>query len=370
MWVRLVFIIAVGGCVALTGPLPQDTGNEPRLVFTSLQEKKRLIYVVGSDGKGLRQVAGGRNSRAIWPTWSPEGVWLAYLTDLDGNWEVYATTVKGSPKKRLTRTPERETAPAWSPIISGGPCALPLADAPMPPGPSQSLANPENCFPGSWIAYILKMDREDQIFIMKPDGTGKRQLTQTPGRKIAPAWSPDGTQITFESDAGGNWDLYRVGLDGNNPVRLLDSNSNNETPVWSPDGRRVAFESERDGNWEIYVMDADGSNMKRLTHTPGADTNPAWSPDGEWLAFDTIEKGKGEIHIVRADGSGLRNMTNHPGDDIGPQWSPDGTQIAFSSDRDGRYQIYIMGSGGDHLRQVTDLTGDNKWPFWAPKGGN
>ena len=356
-------------CVSSSSVLTEKVQKEvkPLLVFTSLQGERRTIYVVGEDGTGLRKVAGGR-SKAIWPTWSPDGRQLGYLSDRDGNWEIYVTTSEGRGTKRLTKTPADETGPAWSPNKLD-----------------------------FWIAFIMK-EEDEQLFIMRPDGTQRKQLTHMGGRKIAPSWSPDGTQIAFESNATGNWELYKVGLDEMDPVRLTDTQVNNETPVWSPIisggpcgkekagssdaprtpaqplakpegcfGQRIAFESERDGNWEIYVIDADGSNVKRITRTPGADTNPTWSPDGAWLAFDTIERGKGEIYVTNEDGSGLRNLTNDPSDDIGPQWSPDGSLLAFSSDRDGRYQIYVMDATGNHLRQVTELTGDNKWPFWSPR---
>ena len=108
----------------------------------------------------------------------------------------------------------------------------------MPPGPAQSLAKPEDCFPDSWIAFIMKGE-DEQLFIMRPDGTQRKQLTHMGGRKIAPSWSPDGTQIAFESNATGNWELYKVGLDEVDPVRLTDTQVNNETPVWSPPGVRV-----------------------------------------------------------------------------------------------------------------------------------
>ena len=70
---------------------------------------------------------------------------------------------------------------------------------------------------------------------------------------------------------------------------LVDSSptSYDSAPAWSPDGRQIAFESTMDGDREIYVMNADGTNIRQLTHNTLWDEGPAWSPDGTKLAFSS-----------------------------------------------------------------------------------
>ena len=362
------FVLA--GCMGIGGSgqgsdSVDAVSRGPWLAFTVLQEKDRDIYIVKRDGKGLKNVTRGRGKN-IWPAWSADGQRLAYASNRDGNWEIYSMTLADLKETRMTRTPDREGAPAWSPIMSGGPCAPPSADAPMSPGPAQPLAKPEGCF-GDRLAFLVGEESRREIYLMEADGQRRTRLTYFTGDKVATAWSPDGKTVAFESNATGHWEIYRVDVEGGNPVRLTAAPADNETPVWSPDGKKIAFESNRDGNWEIYVMSADGSNPTRLTRMAGAESNPTWSPDGDRLAFESIQQGKGEIFVVNVESQEMENLTNHPANDNGPQWSPDGKQIAFSSDRDGKDQIYVMDSDGAHLMQLTQLQGESKWPYWSPR---
>jgi Tol biopolymer transport system component len=69
-----------------------------------------------------------------------------------------------------------------------------------------------------------------------------------------------------------------VNADLSNLKRLTDNAAEDMFPTWSPDGSQIAFQSDRDGNSEIYVMNADGINLRNLTNNPADDTLPAWYP--------------------------------------------------------------------------------------------
>ena len=72
-------------------------------------------------------------------------------------------------------------------------------------------------------------------------------------------------RIVFSSNRDGDWDIYSMGVNGNNVVQLTDHPNSDEYPACSPDGRRIAFRSERNGTPDLYVMDRDGDNVIRLT---------------------------------------------------------------------------------------------------------
>ncbi|HEV2820785.1 MAG TPA: hypothetical protein VGW11_09785, partial [Solirubrobacteraceae bacterium] len=121
------------------------------------------------------------------------------------------------------------------------------------------------------------------IYTMNPDGTGLTRLTDSPGEDSGPVWSPDGTQIAFQSRRSGDLEIYRMDADGSNVTRLTDNDSG--TPLenfdafatWSPDGERIAWTSARDGDFEVYSMSArDGSDVQRLTNAPGFDGRCDW----------------------------------------------------------------------------------------------
>ena len=61
-------------------------------------------------------------------------------------------------------------------------------------------------------------------------------------------------------------------------ARLINHSADDRAPAWSPDGARIAFQSGRDGNNEIYVMNADGSGQVNITNSPYDDTWPSWRP--------------------------------------------------------------------------------------------
>ena len=100
------------------------------------------------------------------------------------------------------------------------------------------------------------------------------------------------------------------------------SGSDDTCPAWSPDGSQIAFDSDRDGNYEIYVMNADGSNPHNLSNNPANDEDPVWSPDGSQIAFDTKRGGNNEIYVMNADGSNQHNLSSNPADDRHPAWRP------------------------------------------------
>ena len=99
-------------------------------------------------------------------------------------------------------------------------------------------------------------DGDYEIYVMAADGSQPTRLTRNSARDLSPAWSPDGTQIAFDSYRDGNWEIYVMAADGSQPTRLTRNDAIDGIPAWSPDGTQIAFMSDRDGDFEIYVMAA------------------------------------------------------------------------------------------------------------------
>ena len=80
-----------------------------------------------------------------------------------------------------------------------------------------------------------------------------------------PSLSPDGKEMVYIAVIAGKEQLFRVGLDGSNPMQLTHDSADHEDPAWSPDGKRIAFVLVRDGLEQIHLMNADGTGIEALT---------------------------------------------------------------------------------------------------------
>jgi Tol biopolymer transport system component len=176
---------------------------------------------------------------------------------------------------------------------------------------------------------------------MDVNGDNLQRITDAPSEDRYPAWSPDGTQLVFESDRAApigqesnRFDLWIVNADGSDDPRRLTSDPLDEVlPEWSPDGERIGYSiSQYDGQSlvvsEMYVIDAAGSNPQLLEPTLTADSAPAWSLDGRFITFQSFRDGNWDIYLMRADGSGQTPLTTDASADMNPSWSPSPPQTA------------------------------------------
>jgi Tol biopolymer transport system component len=265
----------------------------------------------------------------------PEGR-IAFVSDRDGNLEIYVMNADGSGITNLTNHPGEDRDPAWSPD-------------------------------GTRIAFSSDRGGNEDIWVMNADGSGLVNLTNDPNADRTPAWSPDGTRIAFSSDRAGKGfdDIWVMNADGTEPIQLTDNAANNGGPCWSPDGQRIAFTSGLYSTQNIVVMNADGSEQEVRTSL-SINFEPSWSPDGRRIVFGSRRTGNEEIYIMNADGSEQTNLTNNPAIEWYPSWLPDGKHVVFMSDRDGNGEIYIMDADGSNPVRLTVNPAEDSFPAWGP----
>ena len=214
-----------------------------------------------------------------------------------------------------------------------------------------------------------------QITVMGFDGGQYGPVGNTPVAGYYPTFSPDGKQIAFEKNVGGNlYNIFVMNNDGTNLHQITTTQSQDVSPAWSPDGAKIAFASRRTGSWQIFLMNPDGTGQTNISNNSTfGDIQPAWSRDSRFIAFsrgpaDPFQPGA-LTHIWRmnADGSAQVQLTNALNNDERPTWSPDGTMIAFQRRLAAGSQIFKMDSLGAVQTQLTTV-GSNGNPSWSPDG--
>lgn len=218
---------------------------------------------------------------------------------------------------------------------------------------TQDASQPVWSADGDWVA--ARSERNDQTGLTSFSAEGANRIRLTTFFEDAhPSWSPDGSQIAFESNREGDrrWRIYRIASNGANEVFM----GYGRWPAWSPDGGSIAYQTcdNTGGRCGLFLINADGANPRPITTVPG-DAMPAWSPDGSRIAFASAERGGGwDVYVLDVRSGNVSTLTTSPGVDAHPTWSPDGRQVAFLSNRDGVWAIYVadVDSGQARLAAV------------------
>ena len=140
------------------------------------------------------------------------------------------------------------------------------------------------------------------------DGGSPKRLTQRPGLDCEPVWSPDGRHIAFESDRGGDKDIYVMDFDEKNQRSISKMMGNERGPAWSPDGREIAFSTTVQ---RLRVAPVDGAGSRRVAHVLYDISSICWSPDGRYIAAafrGPRERSSSGFLIVRSDGKKRKNV--------------------------------------------------------------
>ena len=134
--------------------------------------------------------------------------------------------------------------------------------------------------PDSRLVYVSTASGNKDLWIMQPDGTEQRQLTNDAAWDSAPAVTPDNRYIVFTSNRLGSLQVWRMNLDGSNQIQLTQGATKWDHTGVSPDGKWVLYNTT--DNWHLWKVSIDGGEPVRLTEYFA--THPAVSPDGKMMA--------------------------------------------------------------------------------------
>lgn len=218
------------------------------------------------------------------------------------------------------------------------------------------------------IAYIDTVNGRSDLYLISADGTGQRKVSAVAGTTTAAfAWSPKGDRVAYVAPDGTSTQIYIYNVASGNSMRLTNDRMTKELGSWSPDGKWVVYgvlAPEADAG--IYKKNPDGVNQIRLTDK--LDFAPQWSPDGNKIAFESRRDGDLEIYVMDQDGKNAVNVTKTPGADRDFRWSPDSGRLAFVSNRDGNPEIYVVNADGKNPIRLTHNTADDEGPRWSHDG--
>lgn len=241
------------------------------------------------------------------------------------------------------------------------------------------------------IVYMVKDAAGHwQVWVANPDLSGAKKLTRGRYDTGWAVWSPGGKWLVFDSSRTDHTpnnsrhvnDVFVMKPDGSGVKKLTDSKGVSGDAAWSPNGSLIAFEADR-GNRKglsaIYVMHANGRKLRRVTkpRPPLSDYKPRFSPDGTHLVFSrargTADHARAALFTVRLDGSGLHRLTSYALHVEDSDWSPDGKRIVVEAypNPDAYGDIYVVdATGGSPVNLTRNPAGQSGSadPAWSPDG--
>lgn len=270
---------------------------------------------------------------------SPQKGRIVYVSDEDGNPEIYTINSNGSNVDRLTDNSVDDLSPKWS-------------------------------FDGDKIAFVSTRDGNPEIYTMKSDGTEILRITDDPSDDLDPAWSPDGSSLVFSSNRDGNYEIYIYNLETEKIERITENLSEDRYPDWSSQDNMILYQAEQYGTTALYTLEISTKKSTRITPrlVPFGDSNADFSTSGTSIVYTTgytnnqtgimiyhLDTKKSDDVVLGSVNQSINSVSN-----LFPTWSGDDTQISFTSSRNGQIDVYIISRDGKSIFRVTN-TKASEW---------
>lgn len=308
------------------------------------------------------------------PRWSPDGQWLAFTSRANDGLAVYLVRPDGAEGRFLNHAKPWNFAPNWSPdgrrlAYASSPdmtlaCTLTVHD--ITSGTETTWANArEGMMTPVWMPSLDLMkalDPEEKLVLEGLDTARFLEEGASEGVLAAAGLVGEPGKLSTE--------LFLVTRSQVAPLLALLLPKSKQYAEWSPqpdpDGQRFAFESNDGGDREVFVLGKRG--IGDVSNHRAADWNPVWSPEGGYLAFESFRDGRRGLYGVYPETA--RVFTIAAGSDFdcwSIAWSPDEDWLAFVSDRDGFPRLYLARRDGSELRRLTGAALNEYTPAWRPE---
>jgi eukaryotic-like serine/threonine-protein kinase len=326
------------------------------------------------------------------PAISPDGRSVAFVSNRDGNYNVYVGLVRGGSLIQITHDSNLESRPSWSPdgatlayarlnhwglwdiweipALGGMPRRVILnATDPdwSPDGHSLAYLNHTNG--GIWISGISGENARQAV----PPWTASGQVVF--GWDTQPRFSPNGRQIAFAAryaEGGPDSRLAVADLDTGKTRLLANGGLMALSPTWSPDGQFIYFASSRGGTVNIWKIPSTGGEPEQITAGEGDDADLDVSKDGKRIVFGTLRLkiGISRLDLQEEPGQpGVKVLTTDPArNQVAPVFSPDGKHLAYFTNLKGveHEAIWVSDADGSNAKPLAQDARVNIFPTWAP----
>jgi len=286
---------------------PRWSPDGSRLVFQNIERTKFNIRVVDAVQRRIRWVTNDLFNN-LNPVWSQSGKFIYFSSDRGGGYNVW----------RIQVSPEGAPAGSLQQVTTGA-------------GQDVELAISAD---GRRLALsILKQNADVWRLPVSPE-TGKptgppQEVITTTREDSRASWSPDGSMIAFNSDRGGDMNIWLHSLADGSTRQLTRGPGGDFQATWSPEGKRIVFFSSRAGNADIWTVEVETGELKQLTHDSSIDINPFFSPDGKHIAYQSDQTGRPEVWVMQADGSGAHQLTRVGVRGHFMRWNKTGDAVIF-----------------------------------------
>lgn len=375
----------------------QPTMNKTHIVFVFAGD----LWKVSRDGGAAERLTSGTGTETA-PQFSPDGNWVAFTGEYDGNVDVYVIPSTGGEPRRITYHPGGDQVIGWTPdgksvvFLSGRATGMPVPKMYTMPVTGEGLPT-ELPFPmaggvasfspdGARIAYMplaaafaqwkfYRGGRMTKIWIGNMSDSSVEEIPRTNSNDFTPMWMGD--KIYFLSDRSGkSVTLYSYDTKTKKVAEAINNTGLDvKTASAGPDG--IVY--EQFGSINIYNAGSGKTNKvnislsgdlpqvrPRYERVAQRIANAAISPTGARAVFEA----RGEILSVPVEKGNARNLTNTPGAaERDPAWSPDGKWIAYFSDESGEYALHLRDQTGMGEVKKISLGNPSSYfysPRWSP----
>jgi Tol biopolymer transport system component len=308
-----------------------------KIAFVSDKQGNADIFIVSATGGQPVRLTDSKYDDDR-PVWSPDGNWLALQSNREGAKNIWIVSAQGGHARKVTPDHLSASRPSWSPD-------------------------------GATIAFQNVGSEVADIWTISTSGEGAHRLTNGPGKKYPFGWSPDGSFIGYNVRSASNENLFAVPVTGGEPIQITRHSDHEWYPSWAPRENRVLFcATWGDAMTEVWTANLAAGLLTQISNHLHEDYGPVWSPDGNYIVYITKREGQNELYVTPSAGGQPISLGLHEFIPVGwPQWSPDGNSIAFSTNVEREHIYSIPVTGGSPKRLMTGSE-DERYPVFSPDG--